>query len=161
MQKWTIQKLCLGGIIAAFYAAMTLLLAPISFGAGGTIDFRVAEALTLLPVLTDAAVPGLAVGCFAANLLCGAPWQDVVFGTLATLLSAVFTRKFRSKLWLAAFMPVLFNTVIVGVMLSAVYALPLWMMLLSVGVGETAVCYALGIPLIKILNRLHVMDRLK
>ncbi|MBE5776526.1 MAG: QueT transporter family protein [Clostridiales bacterium] len=151
-RKWNVRTLTTGGIIAALYAALTLLLAPISFGAGGTIDFRVAEALTLLPILTPAAVPGLAVGCFAANLICGAPWQDVIFGTLATLLGAICTRKLRKNIWLAAAMPVVFNTVIVGTMLSMVYALPLWMMLFSVFVGEIAVCYLLGIPLIKLLQ---------
>lgn len=151
-RKWNVRTLTTGGIIAALYAALTLLLAPISFGAGGTIDFRVAEALTLLPILTPAAVPGLTVGCFAANLICGAPWQDVIFGTLATLLGAVCTRKLRKNIWLAAAMPVVFNTVIVGTMLSVVYALPLWMMLFSVFAGEIAVCYLLGIPLIKLLQ---------
>ena len=151
-RKWNVRTLTTGGIIAALYAALTLLLAPISFGAGGTVDFRVAEALTLLPILTPAAVPGLTVGCFAANLICGAPWQDVVFGTLATLLGAFCTRKLRKNIWLAAAMPVVFNTVIVGTILSLVYALPLWMMLFSVFAGEIAVCYLLGIPLIKLLQ---------
>ena len=152
-KRMTVRTLALGGIVAALYAVLTLVLAPISFGAGGTIDFRVAEALTLLPILTPAAVPGLTVGCFAANLICGAPWQDVVFGTLATLLGAVATRCFRKNVWLAAAMPVIFNTLIVGTMLSLVYALPLWMMLFSVFAGECAVCYLLGVPLIKLLSR--------
>ena len=74
--------------IAALYAVLTLLLQPLSFGA---IQFRFSEALTVMPMLAADAAPGLAVGCLLANLLGGAPWFDVLFGTLATLLAALAT----------------------------------------------------------------------
>ena len=103
MKKFfTVKNLCLSGIIAALYAGLTILLQAISFG---PVQIRVAEAMTLLPLLTPAAVPGLAIGCFVANLICST-WQDWVFGTLATLIAAVMTRKLRNNLYLAAAMPV-------------------------------------------------------
>ncbi|HQA97894.1 MAG TPA: QueT transporter family protein, partial [Clostridia bacterium] len=96
-----VRSLAAGGLVAAAYIALTLLFAPISFS---QIQFRISEALTLLPVLSPAAVPGLFIGCLGANLLTGQPWQDVVFGSLASLAAAVFTHRFRQKLWLAALM---------------------------------------------------------
>ena len=156
----TTKRLCLAGVIAGLYAALTLLLAPVSFGQGGAFQFRFAEALTLLPVLSPAAVPGLMVGCFAANLLCGAPWQDIVFGTLATLLAAMLSCKFRKNCYLAAAAPVLCNTVIVGATLSALYGLPVFYAMLTVLPGETAACYLLGIPLVRALKRLPLAEHL-
>ncbi len=156
----TTKRLCLGGAIAGLYAALTLLLAPVSFGQGGAFQLRFAEALTLLPVLSAAAVPGLTVGCFAANLLCGAPWQDVVFGAFATLLAAILTYRFRKNLWLAAAAPVVCNTVIVGATLSALYGLPLFYAMLTVLPGEAAACFLLGVPLARGLSRLPALTDL-
>lgn len=149
LPKPDIKTITTGGIIAALYAALTLLFAPISFG---QIQFRVAEALTLLPVVSAPAVPGLFVGCLISNLTYGAPWQDVVFGSLATLLAAVLTRWLRKYAWLAALMPVICNGVIVGLVLSAVYQLPWAMTIATVALGEAAVCYMLGLPLVKLLH---------
>lgn len=150
----------MGGAMAGLYAALTLLFAPVSFGQGGAFQFRIAEALTLLPALSAAAVPGLAVGCFAANLLCGAPLQDILLGTLATLLAAVLTHRFRKNLWLAASAPVVLNTLIVGAMLSIVYGLPVFYAMLTVLPGEAAACYALGVPLVRVLSRLTALKDL-
>lgn len=154
--SFSVQNLVLSGIIAALYAALTLALAPISFGA---MQFRVAEALTLLPMVSIASVPGLFLGCLLGNLLGGAPWQDILFGSLATLLAAITTRILRKYWWLAALMPVLFNGLIVGATLSVVLNLPFWLTVGTVALGEAAVCYMLGVPLINLLKK-RFPDRL-
>lgn len=137
-------------VIAAAYCALTLLLRPISYG---EIQLRVSEALTLLPVLTPAAVPGLFVGCLLANLLGGSTAIDIIFGSLATLCAAVVTRKLRSRPALAAFSPVLFNAVIIGLVLHGLSSMPLWLTMLWIGLGEAAACYALGLPLLHLLKK--------
>ena len=76
------KKLTLAAMIAAVYTVLTLVLAPISYGA---VQVRLSEALTLLPVLFPEAIPGVAVGCLLANILGGSMLPDIVFGTLATL----------------------------------------------------------------------------
>ena len=101
--KTTISYVAMAGIIAGIYAALTVFLAPISFG---VLQFRVSEALTLLPVMLPTSRPGLTIGCFFGNLISGAPWQDIVFGSIATLL-ALWAPAFKRHMWLAAFMPVL------------------------------------------------------
>ena len=160
---FTTRSICLSGIIAALYAALTLLLAPISYG---NIQCRVSEALTILPVLFPEAIPGLTVGCLIANLIGSAtPW-DVIFGTLATLLAAVLswlTRKTLTRAGkvelplLSAVWPVLSNAVIVGLVLSFTFGLPLFLTMLEVGVGE-AVAVAIGVALYPLLVRAN-LDR--
>lgn len=102
--------MALAGLIAAVYAAATLFLPIPQYGG---VQFRVAEAMTLLPFLFPEAIPGLAVGCFLANLL-GSPFVlDWIFGTLATLLAALWSRR-MPNVYLAALPPVVCNAVIVG-----------------------------------------------
>jgi uncharacterized membrane protein len=138
-------------VIAALYAAVTLLLAPISYGA---LQFRVSEALTLLPILTPAGVLGLTVGCLIANLLGSATILDIVFGTVATLLAARLTRQLRDKPVLAALPPVVVNAIIVGAVLSYAFSLPLFLTIGQVGLGQLGACYVLGLPLFYALRRL-------
>ncbi len=148
---FSVRNLTLAAVIAALYAAITLLFAPISYG---PVQFRVSEALTLLPVLFPQAIPGLTLGCLIANLLGSAtPW-DIIFGTLATLLAAALTRRWRKNLWLAATAPVLCNAVIIGLVLHFTLAEVLLIpTILSVGLGEAVVVYALGISMILAFKR--------
>ena len=92
MQNKKVLYLAYAGVIAAIYVALTFVFAPISFG---EVQVRVAEALTILPVFTPAAVPGLYVGCLLGNTLAGAALPDIIFGSLATLIGAVGTRLLR------------------------------------------------------------------
>ncbi len=154
------------GMIAALYTVATLILAPLSFG---NIQFRASEALTLLPVFTASAVPGLAVGCIISNAVGVAMgsniagWLDVLFGSFATLIAAILTRalrkiQFKGIPLLAILPPVLLNALIVGGELAVVYQLPFWLCALEVGAGELVVCTVLGIPLILALKKTKLFD---
>lgn len=160
------QRLTQGAMIAAIYAALTwgqAILPPTASLTFGPVQFRVAEALTILPVFTPAAVPGLSLGCLLANLMSGYGVPDMVFGTLATLLAAIATRALRNirvkKIPLpSALPPVLCNAVIVGLMITLVspggFLWPVfWANALSIGLGELAVCCLLGLPLAAALER--------
>ena len=143
--SFTTRDLTVAAIIAALYAAITLLFAPISYG---PVQFRIAEALTILPVLMPQAIPGLTLGCLLANLLGSAtPW-DVIFGTLATLLASLLTRRLKKNIWIAALPPVVCNAVIVGLVLHFTLAdVLLFPTIAFVGLGEAVVVYALGVPM--------------
>ncbi len=158
--KNSTRSLTRAALIAALYLLLTLIFQPISFKA---VQFRISEALMLLPVLTVDAVPGLFVGCILANLLGGGIWYDVVLGSIATLLAAVFVHKFRHRPVLAAAMPVFFNGLIVGPVVYLAYmrapgetinTLLMLSSVATVALGELVVCYALGLPLLKLLRRL-------
>ena len=143
-------ELAQGGIIAALYVVLTLVFAPISFGEA---QLRVAEALTILPMFTSAAVPGLFVGCVIANMLGGAVLWDIIFGSLATFFGALGSYFLRKKRWLVPLPPILSNTVVIPFVLKYAYGidLPLPMLMLYILLGEIGGCYVLGELLASVL----------
>ncbi len=162
-KKRSTHYLAQSAVIAALYAAATYLSAAFSL-AYGPIQFRLSEALTVLAVLTPAAIPGLTVGCAIGNISSPMGIWDVIFGAAATLLSAVCARALRNVQFkklpiLSSSMPVLFNAVIVGleiVLLTPTDGAKLTAFLISaleVGAGELVVCLALGLPLYSALRR--------
>ena len=142
-----------GAVIAALYTALTLLLAPLSYG---EVQIRFSEALTLLPLLMPEAVPALFVGCLLSNILGGCTIFDIVFGSLATLLAALCTRRLRAHFWLAALMPVLFNGLVVGAVVHYCYSpvIPLPLCMLSVAAGEAVSCLVAGPLFIRVMRKL-------
>ena len=148
----TTRSLCVSAVIAALYAALTLLLAPISYG---NLQCRVSEAMTLLPMVMPAAIPGLFVGCLLANLLGGCTVWDIVFGSLATLIAALGTYALRKKPVLAALCPVLSNGLIVGAVLSFVWGLPLLLTMAEVAIGEVG-AVIIGFVLLAALKKVDL-----
>ena len=143
-RSFSTRSLCLSAIIAALYAALTLMLPVLSYGA---VQCRLSEALTILPLVLPQSVPGLFVGCLVANLLSPVGIWDVLFGSLATLAAAIGTHALRRHPLLAAACPVIANGLIIGVMLSVMYGLPAPLTMLQVAAGE-AVAVVLGyVPL--------------
>lgn len=140
-------------MIAAVYVVLCVVFAPVSYG---PIQARIAEAMTILPYFTPAAIPGLFIGCLIANLLGGSIMLDVVFGSLATLLGAVGTYLLRKKNhFLAPLPPILANTLIVPFVLRYGYGEPLSIPFLmgTVGIGEVLVCGLFGMVLLLVLER--------
>lgn len=140
-------------MIAAIYVVLTVVFAPFSFG---SVQVRIAEALTILPAFTPAAVPGLFVGCLIGNILGGAMLPDIIFGTLATLIGAVFTYILRNQnKFLAPLPPIVANTVIIPYVLRFAYgeAIPIPLLMLSIGIGEVISCGVLGMILYFALNK--------
>ena len=139
-------------VIAAIYALLTIVLAPISYGA---VQVRISEALTVLPFFTPAAVPGLFVGCIAANIMSPYGLADLIFGSAASLIGAIGSYLLRKKPLLVPLAPVISNGIIVGAMLYYVYEvpLPLIVQMLYVALGEVVACYAISYPLMKYLNK--------
>ncbi len=141
-------------VIAALYTALTLLSSVLGLSSG-VIQVRFSEALTILPIFTPAAVPGLFVGCILANLISGSVILDVIFGSLATLLGAIFTRILRKYRVLAILPPVISNAVIIPFVLVYAYGITgsLWYFSLTVALGEIISCCALGGLLMTALGR--------
>ena len=123
-------------LIAALYVVLTLLANTLGL-ANYAVQIRFSEALTILPFFTPAAIPGLCIGCLLANIITGCALPDIIFGTAATLLGAVFTYMLRRYKWLAPLPPIVANTLIVPFILLYAYGLkPLWLSFLTVGLGE-------------------------
>ena len=139
-------------MIAAIYVVLTFVFAPFSFG---EIQVRIAEALTILPFFTPAAIPGLFIGCLIGNFLGGAILIDVIMGSLATLIGAVFSYLLRHHKFLVPLPPIISNTLIVPFVLKFGYGVPLPIpfMMLTVGIGEVISCGLLGIIVLFSLDR--------
>ena len=96
-------------MIASIYVVLTFIFAPISFG---EVQIRIAEMLTVLPIFTPAAIPGLFVGCIIGNIAGGALLPDIIFGSIATLIGAVGTYMLKKLPKLIAVLPpIVANTV--------------------------------------------------
>ena len=158
--RFTPRQMATAGIIAAIYAALTLLLPLPQYG---PVQFRLAEAMTVLPFLFPEAIPGLTVGCFLANLL-GSPMPvDWIVGTAATLLAALWTSRLRHRA-LAPLPPVICNMVLVGAEIAWFFpaeGMGFWaafgLNALTVGIGEAAACFILGSLLLQVLPRVPAL----
>ncbi len=148
--KKTARFITWSAVIAAIYVVLTVVFAPISFNVG---QIRIAEMLTILPLFTPAAIPGLFIGCILGNLLGGAIVLDIVFGSIATLIGAVGGYLLRKNRWLVPIPAVVSNGIIVPLILKYGYGfdMPLELMMLYVTAGEIVGCYILGEILASIL----------
>lgn len=143
-----------GAIIAALYVALTHI-SNMAGLASGAVQIRLSEALTILPVFTPAAVPGLFIGCLLSNLTTGCiPW-DVAAGSFATLVGAIGTYLLRKYPYAGSVPPIVSNVIIVPFVLAYAYGvegtIPYFM--LTVGIGEIICCGVLGTILMTALRR--------
>lgn len=153
MKNKNVAFLTQAAMIAAIYVVLTYIFAPFSFG---EIQVRISEALTILPLFTPAAIPGLFVGCLIGNILGGAILPDIIFGSIATLLGAIGTYALRNqKPIFGTLPPIVANIIIVPFVLRYGYGtmLPIPFMMLTVGVGEIISCIVLGLILYTALKR--------
>ena len=157
--KLNTRTIALSGIVAAVYAVITIAW-PLSYG---SVQFRLSEALCILPAFVPVTGIGLTVGCFAANLFSTVSALDIVIGTLATAIGCLFTAHCK-KVWTMPLPTVISNTVLVGAMLAWVYspdALLQGFAVNAAGVafGELVVLYALGVPLAVLLKKSNALSR--
>ncbi len=147
MRNKRVQFITQAAMIAAIYVVLTFSFATFSTG---PIQVRLAEALTILPYFTPAAIPGLFVGCICGNLLASAMLPDIIFGSLATLIGALGTYFLRKQnKYLAPLAPILANALIVPFILKYAYGepFPIPYMMLTVGIGEIISCGIIGMIL--------------
>ena len=170
MKQSNVLFLAQSAVIAALYALLTYAAAAAGL-AYGPVQFRFSEVLTILPVFTPAAIPGLAVGCLLANIASSFAVADMIFGTLATLLAAVISYlarniRIRGIPLLSALAPVVLNTVIVGLEIAWFFlpegftAMGFLLSGLEVGAGELVICVGLGIPFAMLLEKTGAAKRI-
>lgn len=142
-KKFNAKFMAQGAIIAALYAALTIIFAPISYGA---VQVRISEAFTILPLFTPAAIPGLFIGCLLANILGGAIVWDVIFGSIATLIGAALGYLLRFNRWLVPIPTIVSNSVIIPLILKYGYSIDmsLGLLIVYIAIGEIIGCYLLG-----------------
>jgi len=162
--RFTTRQLAAAGTIAALYAVLSYF-SSIFGVAYGPIQCRFSEALCVLPFLIPSATPGLFLGCLAANLLSPYGALDIIFGSLATLMAALWTQRCRRK-WMAPLPPVVCNAVIVGAVIT-IQQVPgelFWGTFaynaLTIGIGEAISCCILGGLLLHWLEKSRLLQNL-
>ena len=156
-EKAKLRYMIRAAIIASVYAAVTYLFRPISYG---VIQVRVSEALTLLPLIESAAIPGLFIGCLIANILGGMGLWDIYLGSLITLVSAYITSKMPNPV-LGALPPIVFSAIGVAFYLSLLFDVPYQAAALYIGVGQLVSVAGVGIPLYYFIQKTSLKDFFK
>ncbi len=153
-RKQKIYGIVTGAVIATMYVVLTYVASALGLSSSA-IQVRFSEALTILPIFTPYAIPGLFIGCLTANLLTGCAVTDVIFGSLATLIGAIGSRLLRNHPLLATLPPIIANAITVPFVLIYVYNLEgtYWYFFLTVGIGEVISCGVLGFLLQKALKK--------
>ncbi|MCR5593511.1 MAG: QueT transporter family protein [Saccharofermentans sp.] len=166
--KKRIRLVVYSGVLAALYVVLTL---PVAQYAFGPIQFRLAEALTVLPIFAFGYIPGVSLGCFLANLLNPSNLGpvDIIGGTAATLIAGILSRLIgkRNK-FLGIIPPVLVNGLIVGGYLpfllldpgSEITGAAVIVSMLEVAVSEAFVMMIIGIPLMLIITHTPALKSL-
>ena len=154
--KFNSQKIAVAAMIAAAYAVITILF---SFSSYGLIQYRIAEALTILPAFSSTYVFSIFIGCLVSNLLSPYGWLDILVGSLASLIAAVLTyyigkSNLKFKKYLAPIPPVIVNALMVGGLLYYEQASPtLGLAIAQVGGGELVCAYGLGVLLYTFIEK--------
>lgn len=169
----SVRRLAFSALVAAVYAALTMALGFMSYNG---IQFRVAEALCVLPFFFPCTTWGLFIGCLIANIISPAGILDVVFGSLATLLCCLFAAALGRKgdyssplrRFLVCLGPVLSNAVIVGTVLAFTIADPgmgfgaaFALFGAQVALGEAVIMFTLGLLLLRSLPKMKLFQMLK
>jgi len=152
-----VSYLARAALIGTIYTLVTYLFKPISYG---VIQVRVSEALTLLPLIESAAIPGLFIGCFLANILGGMGVWDIYLGSFITLIAAWITAKMPGPI-LGSLPPIILNALGVSYYLSFIYNIPYWMTALYIGIGQLISVAGLGIPLYYLIQRTNLKNFFK
>ncbi len=175
MTKKSTMYIVQGAVIAALYATLTTAQAMLIPGSTSmAVQFRLAEAMTVLAFFTPAAIPGLTVGCVLANILGGLGPIDMLFGSLATLLAVVSMRMLRNVCvksipLIGLLMPAIFNGIIVGFEIEFFFVGQMATFNFAdflfqggcVALGEVVVLFVLGIPLTIALKRRNIVKEIK
>lgn len=147
--KMTTKQITRAALVAGLYAVLTIVLAPISYGA---VQVRVADALVVLPYIFPETAVGLFVGCIIANTIGGNGVLDIFFGSLSTLVAGVLTAFMPNK-WLAPLPPVIIVALIVGWYLSILLNVPMLACMAYIAIGELIACYGLGMIILIVFER--------
>lgn len=154
MKKPDTKFIVKAGIVAAIYAVLTIIFRELSYG---PVQYRIADAMTILPIFMPEAIPGLAVGCFIANIVGGYGLADVIFGSLVTLAAAYLTSRIANK-YFAILPPIIMNAVFVSIWISRAAHIPYWMCVGTIGFGEFITAGILGVLLASYIERRNFKD---
>lgn len=147
--KFDTKFLTRGALIAGLYIIITYILSPFSFG---PLQFRLSEALTVLPILYPEAIPALFIGVLLSNIIGGLGLVDIIGGSLVTLLASYITYRFRKSI-IAYLSPIVLNGFLISLYLHVLFDIPYWITVIQIAISEAVVVLLVGYPLIQYLQK--------
>lgn len=158
--QFTTKNIAVSGIVASLYVVLSLVTFPI---ASGSIQLRLSEGLTLLPLIFPQAIVGLLIGCALSNLITGCMLLDVVLGSLITLVAGILTfivgkiiKKTAVKIMVGGLFPVLLNALFLPLIWvkcygTIEYIYPVQALILLV--SQALSVYAFGSPVLAVIKK--------
>ena len=160
MAKLSTKKIARAGVIAALYVVLSLITFPV---ASGSIQFRLSEGLTLLPLIMPESIIALFIGCMLSNIITGCMILDVLFGSLITLLAGILTffigkiiKNKPLKYVASGLFPVLLNAFFLPVIWYFCYGQLEYLYIIQVAfllISQTVSVYAFGVPLCVFIDK--------
>ena len=166
------KTLVMHALVAGIYTALCIVLGAYAFG---PVQIRIAELLMVLCIFDKKFIYSLTFACFVTNIygvMNGMDYfmLDIIFGTLATLLSGILMYKLRNIRYkglplLSFVMPAVFNVIIVGAELTYYFMAEGSSVLMLFGVnalsvfaGEMISVFILGIVFFKPFERFYQLQ---
>jgi len=131
--KLKVKDLCKIGLVCALYIVLSLLTNFLNLGG---VSIRISEFLLFLVLIDYRYGYGIVIGTAITNLICS-PLQiyDVIFGTIATILSIIFISLIKNKS-LSFIFPTIFNGLIIGLEYYLILGYPFWLSFIEVAFFE-------------------------
>lgn len=138
-------------VIAALYIAIGYFFKPWEFNA---IQIRPSEALNILVYFSPSAAWGLFIGCVINNLSSPFGLVDIVFGSLATLVSGLIGSKIKNK-YLVGLPSVIVNGIVVAAIISTQSGTPeaYLPVMANITLCQFLSVYLLGTPLLLFIDK--------
>jgi len=162
------RELTLTAVFAALYAAIVIVLAPISFG---PVQLRLADVLIPFSALFGIpAILGVTLGALLGNFYWFLSPVDVILGALANLIASYIIFRYKSRLLIAS----IIGSVVIGVIVGGYlwlffpppsilgFNLPVWLaMIISITISSLITVSFLGVGLVNILKSSNYLEYLK
>lgn len=149
MKNYT-KIIAINAVVASLYVVLTMPFGVITTSSG--MQFRPAEALTILPALMPYCVWGLAIGCGISNLVSAFGIADILLGALVTLVAGLITSKLKNP-FLAALPPVILNAIFMPLIWMIASPVAYWANMASMLLTQGVVIFGIGIPLYYVFKK--------
>lgn len=135
-----LKEIAKGGVLAALYVVLTMLIAPLAYG---PFQIRISEMFNHMIDFNKRYIWALTLGCFISNLQSPLGPVDTIVGTIGTLLSGVLIyvinkniHSLKKKLVVSTLVPSFIGMLPVATELYYLQHVPFWATYVSTVVGE-------------------------
>lgn len=151
-----LKEIAKGGVLAALYVVLTMLIAPLAYG---PFQIRISEMFNHMIDFNKRYIWALTLGCFISNLQSPLGPVDTIIGTIGTLLTGVLIyainkniHSLKKKLVVSTLVPSFIGMLPVAMELHYLQHVPFWATYASTVVGEL-ISLLIGVFLVLALSK--------